>query len=45
VTDAGRLRVHPGAKAIAWIVVVELMAMGPVYRVEAIVGVHPSVVK
>ena len=38
------LAVYPGAVAIALTVVVCVTVIGPVYRVDAVVGVLPSVV-
>jgi len=39
-----RLLYGPGTIAMAFSVVVESIETGPVYRVEASVGVHPSIV-
>ena len=44
VALTGALVVYPGAAAIALTVVVCVTLIGPVYGVDAVVGVVPSVV-
>jgi hypothetical protein len=44
VPEATALLLYPAATAIALIVVVALTVMGPVYGVDAVVGVEPFVV-